>query len=373
VPITNGVPGPAETVPGADMLDGVGCANFATCLATGYNTAGQGVVVPIIEGVPGAAQAVPGTTGLGAVSCPSTTYCEVVGGGASDGVAVSVTVPAPPTAASFTYPLHAQTNVDTTHPFTWSPIYPAQGYYLTVGTTLYGTNLVNSGILPPTQSNLDMPSLPAGQTLYATLYTEIDGTWTNYQAITFTAAVGEATLTNPLNRQTGVDPTKAFTWTTIPNAQGYDLTVGTTPYATNVANTKVLLATQSAYTTAPLPADTMLYATLYTQVNGSWGRYQAIAFTTGPAMATLTNLVNGQTNIATPAPFTWTTISAAQSYDLTIGTTVYGADLANTGILGPSTSTFNVTALPPGKFLYATLYTETNNKWAYQEVVFTAK
>jgi len=49
---------------------------------------------------------------------------------------------------SMTYPTEGQTGVDTTHAFTWSTVPGAQGYILAVGTTKYGTNLVNSGVLP---------------------------------------------------------------------------------------------------------------------------------------------------------------------------------------------------------------------------------
>jgi hypothetical protein len=186
------------------------------------------------------------------------------------------------------------------------------------------------------------------------------------------AAVGEAALIYPRNGQAGVDPTKAFTWTAIRNADSYDLTVGTTPYGTNLVNSGIIAPTRSTYATPVLPGGKTLYATLYTEVNGTWGRHQSITFTTGPAMAVLTNPVNGQSNVVTPAAFTWTTVSAAQNYDLTVGTTLYGTSLVNSGIIATTRSTYTTPVLPGGKTLYATLYTEINNKWVYQEVAFIA-
>jgi hypothetical protein len=44
--------------------------------------------------------------------------------------------------------------------FTWSTIAGAQNYYLVVGTSHYGTNLVNAGILPAGQSSYPVPALP---------------------------------------------------------------------------------------------------------------------------------------------------------------------------------------------------------------------
>jgi hypothetical protein len=88
--------------------------------------------------------------------------------------------------ALFTYPTNGQQNVDTTKPFTWSTVSGAQGYYLFVGTTPGGYDLVNSGPLPATQSSYSVPALPTGQTLYARIYTEINGNYNSYEDITFT-------------------------------------------------------------------------------------------------------------------------------------------------------------------------------------------
>jgi len=72
-----------------------------------------------------------------------------------------------------------------------------------------------------------VPALPTGRTLYATLLIETNGAWTRFQEVTFTAAPREATFTEPIAGETGVATTKAFTWSTIPAAQGYYMVVGT--------------------------------------------------------------------------------------------------------------------------------------------------
>ena len=272
--------------------------------------------------------------------------------------------------ATFTYPTNGQAGVDTTKPFTWSTIAQAQAYDLIVGTTQYGANLVSSGVLQASKGSYNVPALPTGSTLYATLYTEVSGAWT-YQAITFTAAAGEATLTFPLNGQTSVDPTRAFTWSTIPQAQGYDLAVGTSQYGSNVVNSGVLPSTQSSYAGPTLPTGETLYATLLTETNGAWTRFQAVTFTAGPAMATFTTPLRGQA-VTTPTTFAWTTLAAAQNYDLVVGTTQYGSNLVSSGLLSPTTSSFSVPALPAGQTLFATLLTEVNGTWTFRALTFTS-
>src|SRR5579884_2521949 len=162
-----------------------------------------------------------------------------------------------------------------THPI---PISHGVGYLLVVGTHPDGTDLFNSGILYNNVSSINMSDLPAGRTLYAELLTKLDGAWTRYQAITFTAAVGHATFTNPQNGQNNVNNAQPFTWATIPGAQGYILVVGTTRFGTDLVNSGILPATQSTYSVPKLPASKVLYATLLTKVNGTFSRYQAITF-----------------------------------------------------------------------------------------------
>jgi Putative Ig domain len=273
--------------------------------------------------------------------------------------------------ATLTYPADGQTNIDTTQPFTWSALPQAQGYYLIVGTTLYGADLINSGVLPATQTTLNGPALPTNTTLHATLYTAINGTWASYQTTTFTAAAGQGTLTYPTNNQTNVDPTHPFTWTPITHTQGYYLTVGTTPYASNLVNSGIIAATQTTYPTPFLPANQTLYATLYTAVNGTW-RPQSITLTTGPTAATFTAPQPGQT-VTTPTTITWNPITQAQGYFLTIGTTPYGSDVTTSGVLPATQTTLTLTTLPKNKTLYATLFTATHGAWTgIQTTTFTA-
>ena len=200
--------------------------------------------------------------------------------GSPHSAALSGQATAAPDRALLTYPLDGQSAVDTTRAFTWSPIPQGQAYYLAVGTALYGTDLVNSGVLPPGQTAFNGPALPTGRTLYATVLTEINGAWARYQAITFTAAPGLATFVSPANGQTKVGKTALFSWAPIAQGQAYYLVVGTTLYATNVVNSGILPAAQTSYSGASLPAGTTLYATLLTQTNGSWTRYQTIVFST---------------------------------------------------------------------------------------------
>jgi hypothetical protein len=60
--------------------------------------------------------------------------------------------------------------VPTSTTLTWSAGVGATNYYLLVGTTPGGSDVVNSGALAASQTSYPV-TLPAGKTLYATVYT----------------------------------------------------------------------------------------------------------------------------------------------------------------------------------------------------------
>jgi hypothetical protein len=75
VPIVNGVPGGARSVPGTSSLRAIACSDTTTCVAVGDG----GVVVQMINGLPGAAQVIGSNYSVDGVACPSVGTCEVVG------------------------------------------------------------------------------------------------------------------------------------------------------------------------------------------------------------------------------------------------------------------------------------------------------
>ena len=269
--------------------------------------------------------------------------------------------------ASLTYPVNGQTNVNTTKPFTWSAATGAQGYILVIGTTHFGSDLVNSGVLPAATTSFNVPSLPGGPTLYATLLTRIAGTW-SYRDINFTAAAGQAMFTNPVNGQTNVNTTMPFTWSAATGAQGYILVIGATHFGSDLVNSGVLPAATTSFNVPSLPVGPTLYATLLTKIAGTWS-FRDVTFTAAVGQATFTYPVNGQTDVNPANPFTWSTVSGAQGYILVVGTTVYGTDLVSSGVLPTAQTSFTVPALPHAQVLYATLLTKVNGAFTRFQLI----
>jgi PKD repeat protein len=181
---------------------------------------------------------------------------------------------------AFTYPTAGQQNINTITPFSWSPATNAQAYQLTIGTKPGVADLVNSGILAANVTNYREPTLPTGKTLYAKIVAKIAGSWTDYQAISFTAAPNPVAFINPTQGQTGVSTPATFTWSTGPAATGYQLWIGTGRGDGSLLKTGLLKANTSSYPVPALPAGQTLYARIYTGVASGWGNYQDITFTT---------------------------------------------------------------------------------------------
>jgi hypothetical protein len=183
--------------------------------------------------------------------------------------------------ATFEYPTPGMLNANPSHDIVWYPNVKsqAQGYYLVVGTSPGSANLINSGILPPTTYAYIPPPMPAGVTLYATLFTKWAGSWNYSQSITYTLQAGGATFTAPLSGQHVTAPRAPFTWSKVAPAEAYYLVVGTTSGNANLVNSGVLPATQSSYPGLALPPHATLYATVFTKIAGAWSYHQSLTFT----------------------------------------------------------------------------------------------
>jgi hypothetical protein len=289
--------------------------------------------------------------------------------------------------AQFIYPTNGAANVNVTQPFTWTTAINADKYYLYVGTTPGANDLVNSGELPGTSYLTG--NLPAGQTLYATIWTHVSGTWKS-TGINFTAAASQSlvpTFIYPTNGST-MDISVPFSWTSVPNAQAYYLYVGTSLGAKNVINSGETQAT--SYSASSLPTTGTFYARIHAKVAGVW-RYTDITFSTSPLTASLITPANGSVGFdATTTSFTWTSPPLASKYYLYVGTSANNFDLINSQELcnlagcngGPLATSWN--GLSGGKsgwpglgqivnatLLYARLWTNVNGTWRAVDSTFT--
>src|SRR5204862_186454 len=117
-------------------------------------------------------------------------------------------------------------------------------------------------------------------------------------------------------------------WTTVADAQAYELYLGSTLGAKDLVDTGQLQ--QTSYLATSVPGGQTVFARLWTEVGGVW-RFSDSSFKTAATVATLTSPVNGATNVDMTLPMQWTTVLNAQAYYLYVGTTLGTNNFVNTG------------------------------------------
>ncbi len=258
--------------------------------------------------------------------------------------------------ARFLYPADGAVNVDTSRPFEWTAVAGAQAYYLYVGTTPGAKDVINTGEIPAT--TYPMASVPAGQVLYAWIYTEMGGVW-RHSGITFTASASAATFLYPIQGATSVDFARPFRWTPVAGAQAYALVIGSGPGAADLVSTGPILST--SYLSSGLPSTVVLYARLWTEIAGRW-LSSDIAFTSLAAPPPVA-VVSPQAGVDMDEglPFQWSATDLADAYRLEIGTQPGGDDLEDSGPIGV-TRRF-VTGLPRSVDLFGRVSARLAGVW----------
>jgi uncharacterized repeat protein (TIGR03803 family) len=262
--------------------------------------------------------------------------------------------------AYFTYPAPGATTIEWGKPLTWTSIQTAEAFIVNVGSTLGAKDLVNTGEIQRTYSFLP-DTLPANQTLYARLWTKVAGAW-RFTDRTFSVLPAIARFIYPASFPPTADPTQPITWTAVPNAQAYYLYVGSSLGARDLVNSGEIQQT-SYLIRNTRPVDQMLYARLWTKIDGAW-RYGDISFTaTFATPLRFTYPTAGVTLADLSQPFQWTPVANAQAYALSVGTALGQHDLVSTGDI--QATSYLAANLPLNRPLYARLWVKVADAWSY--------
>ncbi|MCB4806993.1 BspA family leucine-rich repeat surface protein [Tamlana sp. 62-3] len=287
--------------------------------------------------------------------------------GCSEESFTTETLPTAPTCTTLTSPLNGATDVSVATDLSWTAITDATGYRLTVGTTSGGNDILDSEDVGNV-STYDLASdLPETTTIYVTIipYNAVgDATGCSEESFTtetLPTAPTCTTLTSPLNGVTDVAVSTDLSWTAITDATGYRLTVGTTSGGNDILNTEDV-GNVSTYDLAnDLPETTTIYVTIipYNAVGDATGcteeSFTTETLPTAPTCTTLTSPLNGATDVAVSTDLSWTAITDATGYRITVGTTSGGNDILDNEDVG-NVSTYDLANdLPETTIIYATI------------------
>ena len=255
-----------------------------------------------------------------------------------------------PVTGQITSPPKGSTLTGSAATFTWSHESGATSYQLWVGSTpgAHDLGFLNTSGLAATINGLPTD----GRMLYVTLYGYVTS-WTVQDAATYTAAtIVKAQITAPTKGSTLTGPSATFIWSAETGATSYQVWVGHSAGAHDIATvtTSALTATVNG-----LPIDgSQIYVTLY-GYTGSWTAQDSATYTAyNPVKASITSPPKGSILNGRSVTFTWSAESGGTSYQLWIGNTPGGHDLAIVTTAGLSAT---VTTLPTdGRQIYVSLY-----------------
>ncbi len=276
-----------------------------------------------------------------------------------------------------TTPAPGSTLSGSTVTFDWTAGSGATGYWLDLGSAAGGNQYYQSGnlgnVLTTTASGLPTN----GGTVYATLYSLINGSWISdaYTYTGFNVAASAGVITTPAPGATLSGSSVTFIWTAGASATAYWLDVGNIAggneyeQSGNIGNVTQL-------TVNSLPTDgSTVYATLYSMIDGAWvgNSYTYTAFNGSGVLAVMRTPTPGSTIIGNTATFTWSADASATAYWVDISAIAPGGnDVYQSGNLG-NVLTTTVNSLPAnGSTIYVTLYSYVGGQWSSTASTYTS-
>lgn len=251
-------------------------------------------------------------------------------------------------------PLNGTPDVPVNTNITWEPALFAQGYYLSVGTTSGGTDIVDYETITNETSFEFASDFDTGDTVYVTLIPFNDEgdavvpcTEESYTISNDPATIPECTtLSEPLNNANDVLVTSDLSWNPIVNADGYRLTVGTSAGANDILNNEDVgnIVTYDLATNLPEDSDIFITIIPYND-EGDATTCTEESFDTElipvpPVCTNLTSPSNNAGDVPIDTQLSWTAVSNATGYIIKVGTTSGGIETVNNVLV--STTTYDI-------------------------------
>ncbi|MBI6117747.1 T9SS type B sorting domain-containing protein, partial [Salegentibacter maritimus] len=291
-----------------------------------------------------------------------------------------------PNCTSITSPLDGATEVSISENISWDAVPNADGYYVNIGTTPGGNDLVNNAELTTTNYS-PTTDFPENTTIYVSVtpYNAI-GNATGCPEISFTTETiatipNCTTISSPVDGATDVSITENISWDAVPNADGYYVNIGTTPGGNDLVNNTELTTTSYSPAT-DFPENTTIYVSVtpYNAIGNATGCPE-ISFTTEsfanpsvPDCTTITSPLDGATEVSISENISWDAVQDTDGYYINIGTNPGGNDLVNNTDL-TTTSYTPTTDFPENTTIYVSVtpYNEVGNATGCKEISFTTE
>ncbi|WP_299258450.1 BspA family leucine-rich repeat surface protein [uncultured Aquimarina sp.] len=282
---------------------------------------------------------------------------------------LSTNPPTVPDCTSLTDPIVGATDVIIDTDISWESIADADGYFLTIGTSTGGNDILNNEDVGNVTTYDLTNDLPEDIEIFVTItpYNE-EGNATGCAEESFTTELipvvpSCTTILDPLNGTTDVAIDTNLSWNSVDGATGYLVSVGTTQGGIEIANNIDV----ENVTTYDIPTDLSenrtFYVTIipYNDVGDAIGCTEE-SFRTGestlndpPACTTLSVPLDNTVDVSIGTDLTWNSSFNADGYRLTVGTSSGATDIINNQDVNNVTAFDIPTDLPEGTEIFVTI------------------
>ncbi len=249
-------------------------------------------------------------------------------------------------------PVSGSTDVAVNTSITWHPVAGVPGYIISIGTTPGGEDIISQVNVGNATTYTPPLGLPDDTQIYVTItlfffqgLSPIPCESESFTTVDVTTPPGCTEMRNPDNGAVNVNIGSSISWNYEPTATGYRITIGTAPGLGDIVNNLDLGNVLSFNPPGDLPTSSDIYVqiTPYNE-NGDLSPCPEESFTTGdlatlPGCTGLTNPLDGAINVPLTPNLTWTEVSEANGYLVTLGSTPFTSEVLD-NVSFPTNSTF---------------------------------
>ncbi|MEC7771447.1 MAG: T9SS type B sorting domain-containing protein [Bacteroidota bacterium] len=263
------------------------------------------------------------------------------------------------------YPADGATDVPLDATIDWETVDGVPSYNITLGTSP-GDNDILASQFASGSSYTPPRGLPANTTIYVTItlffFNQPNVTCPSYSFTTepLTAIPGCTETTNPPDMAIDINPNTNISWNYTYGAEGYRLSLGSTPGGTELLNNSDVGNTLTYNPPEGLiPSESTIYVTIvpYNSLGSATGctsqQFTTRAASEIPDCTTMIYPQNGETNVPLSPFLEWNAVPDATGYMVTIGTTPTDTDILDGAIF--NTNSTPVVNFEPNKTFFITI------------------
>ncbi|WP_189358925.1 T9SS type B sorting domain-containing protein [Algibacter mikhailovii] len=243
---------------------------------------------------------------------------------------------------SLVSPQNGATNVELDADISWQAISGATSYFISIGTTSEGTEIINNLNVGNITTYILPNNLPENAEIFVKIKPNNDlgqAKCCSEESFMTKAFIPQcAALINPKNGERDVPITTSISWNAVSNVTGYFISLGTFSGGTDILDNFNVGNRTSYRPSSPLPENASIFTTItpYNIAGNSVDCNEEVFFTKPESLGctALINPINGSIDVDVDATIYWNATPKATGYILSIGLMPFGTELVNNRDLG---------------------------------------